>query len=94
MLEDFKILLARIDEADTHLTQARNKHSLAISDLNEQALVYVQLHVDSDIKEVYIDPSFWGWDCPTSPFNKCVYNSVDDPCLDDCLFCHQPYERK
>ncbi len=38
-----------------------------------------------------------GWECESpddNPFPLCVYNYNEDPCLDDCLFCHQPYERK
>lgn len=34
------------------------------------------------------------WDCSTSPTGFCAYNRVKDPCLDDCLFCHYPDERK
>lgn len=34
------------------------------------------------------------WDCPESPTDHCVYNREKDPAQDDCLFCHQPYERK
>ena len=33
----------------------------------------------------------WAWDCPDSPFGYCAYDSQD---LDDCLFCHEPEERK
>ena len=33
------------------------------------------------------------WDCP-GPLGKCVYNTEEDPAMDNCLFCHQPYERK
>lgn len=39
----------------------------------------------------------WGWECDEpdkNPFLLCVYDDSEDPCLDDCLFCHQPYERK
>jgi len=38
-----------------------------------------------------------GWKCENpdkNPFPLCVYNHEDDPCLDDCVFCHDPYERK
>jgi hypothetical protein len=34
------------------------------------------------------------WDCPTSPTGSCIYDATEDPCLDDCLFCHDPDERK
>lgn len=29
-----------------------------------------------------------------NPIEHCVYDGIDDPAWDDCLFCHQPYERK
>lgn len=34
------------------------------------------------------------WDCSTSPTGFCAYNRALDPCLDDCLFCGDPDERK
>ena len=34
------------------------------------------------------------WDCPDSPFGYCAYHKFDDRAWDNCLFCHQPYERK
>lgn len=36
-----------------------------------------------------------GWECATSPIGICVYHPETD-CgdCDDCLYCHQPYERK
>lgn len=34
------------------------------------------------------------WDCPLCPFGICVYDNAEDPCHDDCFFCHQPSERK
>jgi hypothetical protein len=34
------------------------------------------------------------WDCPESPTGECAYDADEDPCLDDCLFCHEPDERK
>lgn len=35
------------------------------------------------------------WDCPSSPTGKCAYDRENDPGdCDDCIFCHQPEERK
>lgn len=34
------------------------------------------------------------WECEKSPIDYCAYNIEDDPACDDCLFCHQPDERK
>lgn len=37
---------------------------------------------------------FGSWDCEKSPTGQCVYNHNMDPAHDDCLFCHDPEERK
>jgi len=34
------------------------------------------------------------WACPDSPSGCCVYDTDKDPAMDDCLYCHQPQERK
>jgi hypothetical protein len=34
------------------------------------------------------------WECDKSPTGYCAYDFNGDPCHDDCLFCHQPEERK
>jgi hypothetical protein len=34
------------------------------------------------------------WTCEDSPVKYCVYDIVEDPAHDDCLFCHDPEERK
>lgn len=37
--------------------------------------------------------NFW-WGCPTSPINACVYDDINDRSHDDCVYCHDPAERK
>lgn len=34
------------------------------------------------------------WECDGSPTGYCVYNDVEDPINDSCVFCGQPDERK
>ncbi len=34
------------------------------------------------------------WKCKRSPIGICAYDSEQDPCLDDCVFCGNPDERK
>ena len=34
------------------------------------------------------------WECDNSPLGYCVYDHIDDPAHDDCIFCHDPEERK
>ena len=36
----------------------------------------------------------FAWDCPTSPIQKCIYDDDNDPAWDNCLYCHEPSERK
>jgi hypothetical protein len=42
-------------------------------------------------KEELVTDRTWG--CP-GPLGICVYNDCDDSCHDNCLFCHEPVERK
>jgi len=35
-----------------------------------------------------------GWNCEKSPLGKCAYGFFEDPSRDDCIFCHEPEERK
>lgn len=47
-------------------------------------------------------PEYWAvehavpnmWECPDSPFGTCAYHRFEDKAWDNCLFCHDPYERK
>ena len=34
------------------------------------------------------------WKCNESPIGFCVYHPFKDPALDNCIFCHEPNERK
>lgn len=34
------------------------------------------------------------WRCAPSPLGKCIYDAREDPCLDMCLLCGDPDERK
>ena len=35
-----------------------------------------------------------GWTCDESPVLLCVYDSIKDRAMDQCIFCGQPHERK
>ena len=35
-----------------------------------------------------------GRECQSSPCGYCAYNILEDPVQDNCIFCHEPYERK
>ena len=34
------------------------------------------------------------WKCKENALGYCVYDIVEDPTHDDCIFCHEPEERK
>jgi len=34
------------------------------------------------------------WTCPRGLSTYCEYDEKEDPRLDNCIWCHQPYERK
>jgi len=34
------------------------------------------------------------WSCKKSPVKTCIYDSLEDPVHDSCIFCHEPEERK
>lgn len=34
------------------------------------------------------------WVCPKSPIGLCVYKPIEDKAWDNCIFCHEPHERK
>lgn len=34
------------------------------------------------------------WDCLKSPVGKCVYDIIEDPYRDSCVFCHEPEDRR
>jgi len=37
---------------------------------------------------------YYNWKCPTSPVGICLYNDLDDPPHDTCIYCGGPEERK
>jgi len=47
-----------------------------------------------DADDFFYDAGGWTCESETSPLPCCVYDEENDPCFDDCLFCHQPWERK
>ena len=39
-----------------------------------------------------LGPSVWA--CNESPVLLCVYDTIEDPAMDQCIFCGDPEERK
>ena len=59
----------------------------------------LEIDLSKLVRTVYPDyKSMWEtvgyWECEESPIGLCIYNHMEDKPLDDCLFCHQPHERK
>ena len=65
------------------------------SDIQELVETTIRaLFEDDELNVVYISN---GWACESpneNPFPLCVYDGTEDPCLDQCIFCSQPEERK
>lgn len=62
---------------------------LLVNELNEEH------KNDNDFKKLSENDLEIGFhSCPNSGFGKCLYNVSNDSCRDDCLYCHQPEERK
>jgi hypothetical protein len=55
---------------------------------------------ESRLKELRVAPpgderGAYVWTCQQSPIGVCIYHPPTDPgYYDQCLFCHQPMERK
>ena len=90
------------------LLEARYEGAYRASSTSEDQVYEAECDIDTLVQET-VHPMFpemdkdalsyrvGGWECESpeeNPFPLCVYNHEEDPCLDDCLFCHQPYERK
>jgi len=99
--------MSKIDNIDEmlhqqkHLTAKRMLVTESIDDQLDEIDNELQ-NLVNDICRPYFpdaDDFFYdagGWDCESekNPLPCCVYDEVNDPCFDDCLFCHQPWERK
>lgn len=66
----------------------------------QEKIADLKVKLWKEVRKLYPDfNSLWHtvgtfWDCPKSPFNRCVYNDINDRVHDNCIFCHQPVERK
>lgn len=95
---DIEKLNQEIEEATRVLVAERSKKRRELDKLRDSLTIGAIPVEDSegltDAQKVdYLIHSGY-WNCPESPTGKCVYFSLSDPCHDDCLFCHDPEERK
>ena len=67
-----------------------------ISSIQKQVNKLVATVVEKDFPKIAADDIHcpFNHECEKSPFGWCVYNKLDDPAADNCLYCHEPYERK
>lgn len=92
--------LAKLEAKQHRLEEAVRNAECDVADIDEdiQELareVIAPMFPEMD-RDGIIYSSGWGWVCESkeNPFDRCVYNEIEDVCRDDCLFCHQPDERK
>jgi hypothetical protein len=73
-------------------TEADARHELAVKVVNE--------NLPSDLEEgrgpfkAHQLSVEYSHTCHNSPLGHCVYDDEEDPCNDNCLYCHEPEERK
>ena len=69
------------------LDTAMSNHRKASAILNDKVLELANIPVGHHM-------IIGSWECPTSPVGFCIYDVDADDCMDDCLYCHEPSERK
>jgi len=80
--EDIRSAEMKASEVDDQMKELlRNTISELFPDIDKDRITYFRS---------------WGWKCESdkNPFDNCVYDGYEDPCFDECLFCHDPFERK
>jgi hypothetical protein len=74
------------DEAETLLWESGKKEGAAMAIIFAMAEPLLGLSADKMSHSLT-------WGCP-GPLGVCIFNEEEDSCRDNCLFCHQPVERK
>lgn len=96
---DTKVISVVIDKKALFKSKLRGDVKDRLDEISE-AKDELDFQKDELIEKAWSD--YWAvehatttvWDCPESPFGYCAYHKFDDRAWDNCLFCHQPYERK
>jgi hypothetical protein len=65
--------------------------------IQREAGITISRTLDGVVPEKYmgyakLGPS--GWGCTKSPVLLCVFDSIEDRAMDQCIFCGEPDERK
>jgi hypothetical protein len=80
-------LQARLDKAQGLRKEAETLEEWVVDELKTTIAADLGLTQNIHLLELSIG------DC-TGKYGTCIYDDIEDPAHDDCLICHQPYERK
>tara|TARA_R100001244_G_C5113459_1_gene121703 strand:- start:78 stop:326 length:249 start_codon:yes stop_codon:yes gene_type:complete len=81
-----------------HMSERDMRISLqSMTRIQREAGSTISRILDGAVPEEYIGyaklgPSEWG--CARSTVGLCVYDSIEDRAMDECIFCGEPEERK
>ena len=80
----------RIEEAKARLSKSRSEAQDSEGDLLK---IYNSILIKEgvDARNMIVPGKK---KCFDGPIGTCVYNYFEDPCHEDCIFCHQSEERK
>lgn len=73
-----------------NVAKAQNKIEETRKELVNLSLAEMNLRVSHPY---VIDNSRWKCEGRGNHLGECVYDTDKDPACDDCVFCHEPYER-
>ena len=79
-----------LDQLQEAVERARSKLDDAVYNL-EEAIRGMLREAGYD-STTHVAPG--SWECSESPLGICIYNNHEDPCLDECVVCGDPEERK
>lgn len=82
---EIALLEERVHEAEDALETVHQRRWAVVTSRVNKAL---------DMRYTTRDLVGGHYDCDDSPTGNCIYDGFEDPCLDECLFCGQPDERK
>lgn len=87
-----------MDESNViRIEEAKDKLSRSRSDAQDKEVDLLKIY-SSILKGNGVDPRNiivpGTCQCPSGPIGTCVYNYFEDPCHEDCIFCHESEERE
>jgi len=84
------------DKRIEKLIDRRNEINSELRKIEFELFIIVRNYIHKGNIKVYnIEHIKMGsWDCENSPIGICVYDDIEDPYYDNCIFCQEPHERK